>query len=132
MGMFDGLDDKRLDYKLTYELIIGNPRQEGKKTLWDIHGPQPAIVQLEDEGEIVGRVLDLVCGTGENSLFLSDPDNPQLFGNEMDIEMPREKFHELFVEDWRIESIREVRYYVVFPESTSDWVPAFLAKAVRL
>jgi len=37
---------------------------------WDIPGPQPAIVGLEEAGEIVGSVLDLGCGTGENALYL--------------------------------------------------------------
>ena len=35
---------------------------------WDIGRPQPAFVRLEEAGEIVGRVLDVGCGTGENAL----------------------------------------------------------------
>jgi SAM-dependent methyltransferase len=38
---------------------------------WDIGGPQPEIVRLADDGEIVGDVIDLGCGTGENALFLA-------------------------------------------------------------
>ncbi len=38
---------------------------------WDIPGPQPAFVELEEAGEIVGSVLDAGCGTGENALFLA-------------------------------------------------------------
>ncbi len=38
---------------------------------WDIGRPQKAIVDLDACGEIKGRVLDVGCGTGENSLFLS-------------------------------------------------------------
>ena len=38
---------------------------------WDIGRPQKAIVDLEATGEIQGSVLDLGCGTGENSLFLA-------------------------------------------------------------
>ncbi len=38
---------------------------------WDIGRPQKAIVKLEDAGEIKGSVLDVGCGTGENSLFLA-------------------------------------------------------------
>jgi SAM-dependent methyltransferase len=38
---------------------------------WDIGGPQPEIVRLADEGEIVGDVIDVGCGTGENALFLA-------------------------------------------------------------
>jgi len=38
---------------------------------WDIGAPQPEIVRLEAEGRIVGDVLDLGCGTGENALHLA-------------------------------------------------------------
>ena len=38
---------------------------------WDIARPQPAIVRLAQSGEIVGTVLDVGCGTGENALYLS-------------------------------------------------------------
>lgn len=38
---------------------------------WDIGRPQREIVALADEGEIVGRVLDAGCGTGEHALLLS-------------------------------------------------------------
>ena len=38
---------------------------------WDIPGPQPAFVALEESGAIAGSVLDVGCGTGENALFLA-------------------------------------------------------------
>jgi len=38
---------------------------------WDIGRPQPEIVSLAEEGEIVGDVLDAGCGTGENALYLA-------------------------------------------------------------
>lgn len=38
---------------------------------WDIGKPQPAIVALEDAGQIQGTVLDVGCGTGENALYLA-------------------------------------------------------------
>lgn len=38
---------------------------------WDIGKPQRAFVTLEEAGAIVGDVLDVGCGTGENSLFLA-------------------------------------------------------------
>ena len=38
---------------------------------WDIPGPQPAVVGLEESGKIQGSVLDTGCGTGENALYLA-------------------------------------------------------------
>jgi 2-polyprenyl-3-methyl-5-hydroxy-6-metoxy-1,4-benzoquinol methylase len=38
---------------------------------WDIGRPQKEFVQLAEAGEIVGSVLDVGCGTGENALFLA-------------------------------------------------------------
>ena len=38
---------------------------------WDIPGPQPAFVALEEAGEIRGSVLDAGCGTGEHALYLA-------------------------------------------------------------
>lgn len=45
---------------------------EGGTAPWDIGEPQPALVEAEADGEIVGRVLDIGCGTGENAMFLAD------------------------------------------------------------
>jgi 2-polyprenyl-3-methyl-5-hydroxy-6-metoxy-1,4-benzoquinol methylase len=38
---------------------------------WDISGPQPVVVELEQAGHIGGTVLDIGCGTGENALYLA-------------------------------------------------------------
>ncbi|HUK79448.1 MAG TPA: class I SAM-dependent methyltransferase [Nitrososphaerales archaeon] len=38
---------------------------------WDIGRPQGEFVRLEEKGVIVGDVLDVGCGTGENALFLA-------------------------------------------------------------
>jgi len=38
---------------------------------WEIGRPQPAIVRLAQSKNIVGTVLDVGCGTGENALYLS-------------------------------------------------------------
>jgi SAM-dependent methyltransferase len=38
---------------------------------WDIGRPQPEVVRLAEEGELVGDVIDLGCGTGENALYLA-------------------------------------------------------------
>lgn len=37
---------------------------------WDTESPQPAIVALAENEKIIGDVLDLGCGTGENALML--------------------------------------------------------------
>ncbi len=44
---------------------------DGRATPWDIGGPQPALVALEDAGRIRGEVLDAGCGLGDNSVFLA-------------------------------------------------------------
>ena len=36
---------------------------------WDIGRPQPAFARLAVEGGLVGRVLDVGCGTGEHALL---------------------------------------------------------------
>lgn len=41
------------------------------ETPWEIGGPQPELVRLAEEGEIVGDVIDVGCGTGENALHLA-------------------------------------------------------------
>lgn len=38
---------------------------------WEIGRAQPVFVALEATGEIIGDVLDVGCGTGENALFLA-------------------------------------------------------------
>src|SRR6266700_8316680 len=39
------------------------------KPPWDIDRPQPAFTDLSVAGELLGRVLDLGCGTGEHALL---------------------------------------------------------------
>ena len=38
---------------------------------WDIAGPQPAFVELEEVGAIGNSVLDVGCGTGEHAIYLA-------------------------------------------------------------
>ncbi|MEV0276745.1 class I SAM-dependent methyltransferase [Streptomyces sp. NPDC050610] len=39
---------------------------------WNIQAPQPVILELEEAGEITGRVLDAGCGLGDNTLFFAE------------------------------------------------------------
>jgi SAM-dependent methyltransferase len=54
--------DATRDFELAYR--AGTPP-------WDIGRPQPEVVRLAAEGELVGDVLDVGCGTGENALHLA-------------------------------------------------------------
>src|SRR5689334_2538455 len=38
---------------------------------WEIGRPQQDFVRLAQEGAIIGSVLDVGCGTGENALYLA-------------------------------------------------------------
>jgi SAM-dependent methyltransferase len=38
---------------------------------WDVGRPQPAVVRLASAGGFVGAVLDVGCGTGENTLHVA-------------------------------------------------------------
>ena len=38
---------------------------------WDIHQPQPRLMELEALGGFSGEVLDIGCGLGDNSIFLA-------------------------------------------------------------
>jgi SAM-dependent methyltransferase len=44
----------------------------GGRPPWDIGRAQPAFVELANEGDIVGSVLDVGCGTGETVLEMAE------------------------------------------------------------
>ncbi len=46
-------------------------RYQAGTTPWDIGRPQPALVRAAEAGLVVGSVLDVGCGTGENGLYLA-------------------------------------------------------------
>jgi SAM-dependent methyltransferase len=45
---------------------------------WEIGRPQPAVVALAGRGGFTGQVLDVGCGTGENTLYLAGLGHPVL------------------------------------------------------
>lgn len=62
-----------VDFEAFYQ---GKPPVEGVEfgfevPPWDIGGPQPAIVRLEESGQFRGEILDVGCGLGENAVFLA-------------------------------------------------------------
>lgn len=63
---------------------------------WDIGGPQPEVVRLADDADVVGDVLDVGCGTGENALFLAARGRPVLGidASPLAVERAREKARE--------------------------------------
>jgi SAM-dependent methyltransferase len=52
------------------EMLFFDNAYEGTPT-WDTGRPQGAVVRLATAGSILGPVLDVGCGTGENSLYLA-------------------------------------------------------------
>lgn len=48
---------------------------EGRPS-WEIGRPQGAVIRLAEAGRIVGRVLDVGCGTGQNSLHVAALGHP--------------------------------------------------------
>lgn len=39
---------------------------------WNIQAPQPVFREMEEAGEVAGRVLDVGCGLGDNALFFAE------------------------------------------------------------
>jgi SAM-dependent methyltransferase len=54
-------EDARMRFEALYERLPN----------WEIGSPQPAIVEVAERGLIRSPVLDVGCGSGENTLFLS-------------------------------------------------------------
>lgn len=68
-----GFSLRDVDFDAVYQ---GKPIVEGSGVAfgpapWDIGAPQPAVVELERNGQFDGEVLDVGCGLGENAMFLA-------------------------------------------------------------
>ncbi len=79
---------------------------------WNVDGPTPFVRELEQQGQIRGKVLDAGCGTGENALFLAERKHYVVGfdGAPAAIEMARAKAaaRELPV-DFRVADARDLR-----------------------
>lgn len=58
---------ENLDFEQMYRTITG----DGGAMPWDIGEPQPALIEVDDAGEISGEVVDIGCGLGDNAIFLA-------------------------------------------------------------
>ena len=58
--------------------FFDNAYRDGGTPTWDVGRPQGALVRLAGSGLIVGSVLDVGCGTGENALHLAAQGHPVL------------------------------------------------------
>ena len=60
---------------------------------WEIGRPQAELVRLAEAGRVVGSVLDVGCGTGENALYLAARGHAVfgVDGSETAIQRAREK-----------------------------------------
>ncbi|MGH3546886.1 MAG: class I SAM-dependent methyltransferase [Pseudonocardiaceae bacterium] len=71
IGPGEQFDLRAADFDAAYR---GEPIAEGvrfPRVPWDIGAAQPPVVELERRGRIVGDVLDVGCGLGDNSIFLA-------------------------------------------------------------
>ncbi|WP_034263200.1 class I SAM-dependent methyltransferase [Actinospica robiniae] len=67
----DPYGDRR---RTSHERLAGQPWEAsylGEPAPWDIGRPQPAVARVVADGGFTGTVLDVGCGTGENSLHIA-------------------------------------------------------------
>jgi len=57
------------DDRVPHSIATFNESYVGAPPPWDIGRPQPAFARLAQAGGLVGRVLDVGCGTGEHALL---------------------------------------------------------------
>ncbi|WP_198047014.1 class I SAM-dependent methyltransferase [Kutzneria sp. 744] len=68
-------DDKLMDFDALYQgqsVTYSGSDQQLDTIPWRLDGPQPVVVELADNGEFTGPVLESGCGLGDNALFLAE------------------------------------------------------------
>ena len=63
------MSDSPLDLPLPDQVERFNAMYDAGPPPWDIGRPQPAFLELAEHSVLVGRVLDVGCGTGEHALM---------------------------------------------------------------
>lgn len=68
---YQNFDATTLDYERAYQECALVEGVVLDRMPWDIGGPQPVLVNLEEEGRVYGDVLDIGCGPGDNAIHLA-------------------------------------------------------------
>lgn len=64
-----------MDFDALYQgksVAVGDGGEQLDNIPWRLDGPQPVVVEVADNGEFTGPVLESGCGLGDNALFLAE------------------------------------------------------------
>ncbi len=68
---YQNFDATTVDYERAYQTGALFEGVVLEKMPWDIGGPQPVLVDLENAGRVLGDVLDIGSGLGDNAIHLA-------------------------------------------------------------